>query len=353
MSFIFNFPLRMGMKGFYPYVLLFTASCIMSVRSHEDSSDIVMVESLLAQQRYEKSIDMIDNLMKEEKEATCPVLLYKARGLVGLGRYRDAIETIRILKNRCEDDPHISAQTLFFLGRWIAEYRKDLELAIRIFSNVVIKFPDEPSAKRAVTWIIEMASKKKKREEIIEILKGLYIKVKDKEVGSYVLFRIGQLLEKSDDVRDKWRRLAIYNLIIKDYKGSSLRDDAYIEGASLCMQLNMPMVAIKILKEYLLEREQSLYLVSYDTPSVQKAGFLLGEALYLGGYHCKKVADYFLWYVSEFDQGFYHPKALFKAYEGLKCAGEHTKALKVLRNLADKYSGTWEGQRALEIIHGN
>ncbi len=315
--------------------------------------DLTVVEARVAQGRYEEALSGAA-LLEQRAEGDpdlCPVLLARARALAGLGHHAEALGTFRRTEAACRTSPMVSARALFEMGVLLATRAPDPVEAVTVFRRVITRFPDEPAARRAVTWIRDLLVSHRSARAAVEEMRGLYRQVGSGDVGPTLLFQAAEVLRGGADgapVRDATRdeRLALYSVILARHPDSALADDAAVEAARICMDKGQPWVAARLLAGVLARRETSWFVGSYETPIYPEAAWLMVEAKRQATGDGVGAARDFVRFARDFPADRRVAAALLRAYHLFAAADRDGEAREALRTLAQVRPWTPAGREA-------
>lgn len=315
--------------------------------------DLATLESRVAQGRHEEVLDRARELESRIRgdDVRCPILLARARALAGLERYGEALEAFRRVARTCPGEPIVSARALFEVGVLLATRSADPMDALPVFRRVVTLFPEEPAARRAVTWIRAIVTRHRGGHAAVEEMRRLYREVPRSVVAPYLLFEAAEVLrETQGHAMGDANRLALYALLLRRHPESHLADDAAVEAARLCVGLGYPWVAVRLTTAVLRRHETSWWIGSYDTPIYPEAAFLRAEALLAAGEQ-GRAAEELVRFARDYPRDPRVAEALFQAYHlfgSLGRVGEARESLQLLVSLRPRTAQAREARRIME-----
>jgi len=349
--------LRFGALGI---LLSFLCACAPAPMTELDRR-LVAIEVLEAQGRYVEAEHEASTIPWQEasQQDQCRYWSTRASAQGGVGAYQDAITSFERARDRCRD-PMLASRALFEMGRMIADRARDdcargLKAcpATPIFRRVVSRYPTEPSARRSVAWLREIAQQGGGASEAYEEMTRLFSGVKTWDIGAYLLFAGAELLTVRDgEEASRWARLALYRRILDEYPRSHLANDAMFESARLCLDLGRGLDALRHLRLLMMQRETSYLMGSYDSPLYARARFLASDAVLMATGNVRKAVRELELYVQEYPRSSRRGEALFRAYELWRDAGEASEAGMILHRLAEQFPATVHGKRARKILDG-
>lgn len=341
--------------SWWPVVFLWiTVGCAgASPRRVAFLEDLAVVEARMVQGRYDEALSaaaVLEDRAKGDLDR-CPLLLARARALAGLGHHAEALGTFQRTEAACRTSPMVSARALFEVGVLVATRSPDPLEAVAVFRRVVTRFPDEPAARRAVTWIRDLLMSHRGARAAVEEMRGLYRQAGAGEVGPTLLFQAAEVLRNGENgapARDATRddRLALYSVILARHLDSALADDAAVEAARICMETGQPWVAVRLLVGVLARRETSWFVGSYETPIYPEAAWLMVEARLQATGDGIGAARDFVAFARDFPADRRVAEALWRAYHLFAAAGRDEEAREALRMLAEVRPRTPAGREA-------
>lgn len=287
----------------------------------------------------------------------CPLVLAIARAYGNRGQLAKALESFRRASVECRSQPLESAKALFELGVLVAKALRRPKAASEIFGLVVLKFPDEPAARRAAIWLRDIVREQEGSEASLRALLDLYLKVKGSDVAPYLAFLAAETLKEEECATSvtkaartlRMRRLALYNVILKSYPKSALFDDAAFEAAKIALDISSPWTAIRLLEQILSRREKSWFFGSYETPIYAQASFLEALAREKVAKEPYEKAKGYLKFAKEFSEDGRAPEALFRAFTLLE-SSDKSKAREVFERLIEAYPGSEWTAKARKLV---
>lgn len=315
--------------------------------------DLVRLESRLGQGYHQEALESSAELYPRARtaEERCKVLLARARSLAGLRLFAQSLESYARLSSECGGNPMISAKGLFELGVLVARSASEESMALNVFRKVVVRFPDEPAAKRSVVWLRDLMRDRIGHAGVVEEFRVLYREVARSAVGPYLVFEAAQLVEDLED-RGPGKALSLYRLLIDDHPGSALVDDALFESARISLDLGLAWDAVGLLKSIMKRRETSLLFGSYDSAVYPKAAFLLAEASFLATGDPNQAIGGYRQFISTYSESSKRDDAWYRIYEILDSVGRDREAREILIQLVDEFPLSAKGRAAKRILEG-
>jgi len=247
--------------------------CSVWSKVSETEEKITLIEARLGQKRYNEALKLAITLIGNvEDRQRCEVLSSFARAYAGLGKVRTAFYKLKDVLRECKDYPEIQARALYEVALSCRQSDRLRKLGISLLEQVVLRFPNEAVAKRALAYLTEQMVLDKGRVATIKELEALYRKVEGSDVAPSVLFTAGML------ETDEKKKLRLMLLLIENYEDSSLWDDAVLESAGIAIRLGAYWDAVELLKRLEARHETSWFFISYETEAFEKARFMEIEA---------------------------------------------------------------------------
>ncbi len=319
--------------------------------------DLAVLEARVAQGRHAEALSRSLGLQARavDDPERCPVLLARARALAGLGRHEEALATFGRVERACRTVPMVSARALFEVGVLLATRSPDPLEAVPVFRRVVTRFPNEPAARRAVTWSRDLVATRRGGRAAVVEMRDLYRAVGSSDVGPYLLWQAAEVLRGGVDGSAaggdaRRERLALYSLLLGRHPDSRLADDAAVEAARVCIEDGRPWVAARLLAGVLARRETSWVIGSYETPIDPEAAWLLAEARFQATGDGGRAARDLMRFAREFPGDRRVAEALWRAYHLFAAAGRSDDAREALRTLAEVRPRSPAGREARRLL---
>jgi len=275
----------------------------------EVEQTLTVLEAMVGQRRYGEALELAQGLFPTtEGQAKCEVLSSCARAYAGLGKMGKAFSMMKEVLSECKDYPAIQARTVFEIACSCIEDARLKRHARALLEQVVLGFPNEAMAKRALMYLSDMMVAEGGRVVTIEKLASIYRKVQESDVAPNVLWSLGML------VKDEQRRLEIMLWLVENHEGSGLWDDAILESARILMKLGKYWDAVEILQRLERRHETSWFLVSYDTRAFEEARFMEIEARLLATGDKRGAAKAYERFFREYNGSRLAKYAIRKAY---------------------------------------
>jgi tetratricopeptide (TPR) repeat protein len=287
---------------------------------------LTVLEARVGQRRYGEALKLAQGLFpKTEGQAKCEVLSSYARAYAGLGEVQKGFSMLNEVLSECKDYPDIQARALYEIAVSCMDDVRLRGLAMSLLEGVVLRFPNEAIAKRALCHLSDMLVAEKGRVATTRELAAIYRKVKGGDVAPSVLWTAGML------EMDARKRLQIMLLLVENYGDSGLWDDAILESARIAMRFRAYWDAVELLERLERRHETSWFLVSYETRAFEEARFMGIEARLLATGDRRGAAKAYERFSRDYERSKHARDAIMRAYELYLQSGDKKSAEKLRR----------------------
>jgi tetratricopeptide (TPR) repeat protein len=255
--------------------------------------DLVRLETDAAVGRHGEAIQRAGVLLgtAEGARETCPVLVARARALAGVGRDDEALSDYRRIAAECAGAPLESSAAMLHMARWVAD-RDQPAAALPVLESLILAFPDEPAARRAVTWLRDLRLREAGPVETAAALAALADRVPaNRAVAANLRFEAAILVRDNDSSEaGRDRALALFDRVVAEHPRHGLSNDALMARAEVLRTRGRPAEAVASLEALLARREWSFLIGSYEIDLSRKASALLPEVAREAGESAAEVA---------------------------------------------------------------